>query len=127
MQSYADGKNVERRLLGRNDWHRDTAPQWDWSKYEYRQEETFYKKALRVLGEADLASIKINFSAVEDWNNAGETKILYDTHIRNTLKENLEIDKQASFLLVPITNISTKLTNMITENIEARKQEKGQA
>lgn len=36
MQAFEDGKKIQARMLGRNDWWDCKNPSWAWSTYEYR-------------------------------------------------------------------------------------------
>lgn len=36
MQDYVNGKEVEYRIVGKDDWYNAATPCWDWTLYDYR-------------------------------------------------------------------------------------------
>lgn len=118
MQSFNAGKKVE--VFDGVSWVTDENPSWNWEKYEYRVAKSFRKKVVEALKEKDIGYRTITFGCNEDWNNEGSKKILFDSHIRNTLKANLEINDVVKFYLVPMSDRGSEILNRISMSKDDR-------
>lgn len=98
MQSHSAGKRIE-QLNSDGSWVSCEDPRWNWSDYSYRLEPNKYTEAIGATGDLGVKSTRITFGILEHIGS-GDKKIVYDSHIRNALIEQIPYGGIAAFRLV---------------------------
>ena len=114
MQQSESGKQMQEET--RNGW-RDLngTPDWNWIDCNYRAKPNRYRVVLDRLIEEEIDSAIITFGGVEH-NDTGDIKLVYDTHIRNVILDNLKIGKTVKFRLVPVNEFGSNIIDTIKES-----------
>lgn len=107
MQAYEQhGKNIDYRERGSDEWHRCEVPTWNWEKYDYRVEQTIRAKANAIVRMGDIPFSHVVFSCLQHRDIPNGKKILYNSTLRKSLDEFLEIGQQVGFYIIPNTELS---------------------
>ena len=100
MQQFEAGKQIQiQTFVGWEDV--EGTPDWDWNRNRYRCKPNKYQELFEHMESQEISKTTIKFICVEH-NDTGDKKILFDTHIREALKEYMNIGNVCTFSLVPM-------------------------
>ena len=114
MQQSISGKQIQ---IETTDGWRDLngLPDWNWIDCNYRAKPNRYKVFLDKLTEEEIDSVIVTFGGIEH-SDTGDMKLVYDTHIRNVIIDNLAIGKTVKFRLVPVNEFGSSIIDTIKES-----------